>query len=427
MIALYIKYTLFLKMTTLYNKDVKTNNIRFWKIDHVFIAEKNIEKIKKIIIESDWDLSDVMKLTVIDNKNGIGLYWYENGIDTFASDNNKEGKIARSSGNLILVGKNIGKKNETTAIQQTLNTIASDIKKKKDKGYTETKEQSTVGVFYHPMAIHKFQDKGDTLDISKCCVQPKLDGVRVLITIDPKTNDVLIYSRQLNPFIGFTELAKLLKPLLNTKGLYLDGELFKAGIQFETLVGIAKNEKEKTLNDMQIYLFDSFIVGKKEPFSERFARLKSVEPYIKVVACEPIGNQNIDNLLEKYSKDFEGLVIRDMNGIYETSLNKEIRTEHVLKYKKFFDAEFTIVGFEHGNKGKELNAIKYVLENEDGKQFSAVPNQTLEKRRELYKLYSENPKEFEKIKGKKATIRYQELTKNNIPRFCKFIGIREAI
>ena len=64
-----------------------------------------------------------------------------------------------------------------------------------------------------------------------------------------------------------------------------------------------------------------------------------------------------------------------------------------------------------------------VMETDDGKRFSAVPNQTLDERRALYKLYSENPKEFEKIKGKKATIKYQELTKNKIPRFCKFLRV----
>jgi DNA ligase-1 len=410
--------------TTLFNKDVKTNNIRFWRINHIIIKKQNIPKIEKIIINNDWSIDDVLKLTSPD-PNGIGLYWYENGIDTFENDVSKLGKIAVSAGNLVLTGKNIGKKNETTPAQQTLMIIESDIKKKRDKGYTDERVQSTVGYLYHPMAIHKYQDYSDKIDLTQCCVQPKLDGVRVLITLHE--GEVVIYSRQLNPFIGFDELAKLLRPLLRP-GLYLDGELFKPGIKFETLVGIAKNENLKTLDDMQIYLFDSFTTsGDKiieEPFSVRFDRLRAVEPYIKVVKCEPINNKPIDELLDIYSKDFEGLVIRHKDGLYETSLNKEIRTEKVLKYKKFFDSEFKIVGFEHGKKGKELNAIKYILETPEGLQFSAVPNQTLEERRELYKLYSENPKEFEKIKGKFATIKYQELTKNNIPRFGKFIAIR---
>lgn len=436
---------------TLYNKDVKTNNLRCWKVCAVFLPRKltptQLEKIKNIIINLDWDLSDIEKVTNIyktpayesDDPNCIGLYWYENGIDTFAeTSKTKEAKISKSCGNLILEGKNIGKKNETTPFKQTLFNMASDYKKKLDKGYTTTKvpEKKEGPCMFHPMAIHKFAEKSDKIDLDNSYIQPKLDGVRVLCCLSGE-NDILIYSRNMKPYVGFTALKNALMPIFKKHpNIYLDGELYIPGITFETLVGIAKNENEKTIDELHLYLFDCFMINKasvngdcnviEQTFEERFKILQSLPKTQAVHIVDTIKLEgDIYNHLENYIKNYEGIVVRDKSGIYETSLNKEIRTYKVLKLKKFHDAEYKIIGFTHGKKGKEMNAIKYILETDDGKEFNAVPNQSIKDRQALYKLYTEKPAEFEKIKNKKATIKYQDLTENNIPRFCKFIAVRD--
>ena len=444
----------------LYNKDVKTKNIRMWKVCAIFfdVAPDLIidngplyKKLSDIIVEFDWELKDVYaaiksyKGTIYDGDYDVndkkvtafGLYWYENGIDTFFNNDEKEAKISRSSGNLVISGKNIGKKNMTTPFQQTIMNITSDYNKKKDKGYTEEKIAPDVPagqvLYYRPMALHKFEEKKEKININNSCVQPKLDGVRVLMTLF--NNQVVIYSRNLKPFIGFTELTNTLRPIFNQyPGIYLDGELYKPGISFETLVGIAKNENEKKLDDMHFYIFDSFIPDrlKDETFEYRNARLAEIknivrsEKHINVVQCYELKEgDDIYKILDDYSKEYEGIVIRDKSGLYETSLNKEIRSNFALKLKKFIDEEFEIVGFTHGDKGKEMTAIKYILKTENGEEFSAVPNQGIKERQELYKLYSTKPKEFKKVKGKFATIKYQDLTAKGIPRFCKLITIRD--
>lgn len=437
---------------TLYNKDVKTNNLRSWKVCAVFLPRSltntQLDKIRNIIINLDWDLADIEKVTNIyktpafesDDKNCIGLYWYENGIDTFAN-NAREGKISKSCGNLVLEGKNIGKKNETTPFKQTLFIMASDYKKKIDKGYTATKvpEVKAGPCMFHPMAIHKYEESHEKINLDRSFLQPKLDGVRVLCCVNNMNADsvddkIIIYSRNMKPYIGFTALKTTLLPIFTKHpNIYLDGELYLPGITFEKLVGVAKNENEKSLDDLHLYLFDCFIADPAtctvttKTFEERFNLLNTLPKSnaVHIVSTERYHDgTDIYTHLENYTKNYEGIVVRSMDGLYETSLNKEIRTYGVLKLKKFHDAEYEITGFTHGKKGKEMNAIKYILKTEDGKEFNAVPNQTIKERQELYKLYTTKPEEFEKIKGKKATIKYQDLTNNMIPRFCKFIAIR---
>jgi hypothetical protein len=93
-----------------------------------------------------------------------------------------------------------------------------------------------------------------------------------------------------------------------------------------------------------------------------------------------------------------------------------------LKRKKSYDAEYPIVGYEEGQNGKDKGAIIFIMKTEDNKEFRAVPNMPLKKRKDLYK---EANKDFNKFKNKLATISFDEYSKDKIPLRPKFIAIRD--
>lgn len=62
----------------------------------------------------------------------------------------------------------------------------------------------------------------------------------------------------------------------------------------------------------------------------------------------------------------------------------------MLKYKPLFDDEFEIVGYKSGEKGKEIDAIIFILKTTDDKLFNAVPNMPYEERYNLFKQAAKN-------------------------------------
>jgi ATP-dependent DNA ligase len=104
---------------------------------------------------------------------------------------------------------------------------------------------------------------------------------------------------------------------------------------------------------------------------------------------------------------YEGQMIRVLDSEYE---NK--RSKHLLKHKSFIDAEFEIRGVVEG-KGKLTGKIgKLVF---DG--FDSAVNGDHEYLEMLFKQGD--------LIGKKATVKYFELTTDGIPRFPKVIAIRD--
>jgi DNA ligase-1 len=104
---------------------------------------------------------------------------------------------------------------------------------------------------------------------------------------------------------------------------------------------------------------------------------------------------------------YEGQMVRVLDSEYE---NK--RSKSLLKHKTFCDAEFEIKGVIEG-KGKLTNKVgKLVF---DG--FDSAVNGDHEY---LEKLFKDG-----NLIGKRATVKYFELTSDGVPRFPKVICIRD--
>ena len=104
-----------------------------------------------------------------------------------------DGKL-QTAEKIVEVGKNIGKKNETTPVEQCISEVKRKWTDKKEKeGYTEDdvsessspKATSTSFSVIYPMLAHKYDAKKPKKNdiVFPCFVQPKLDGLRCLVRL----------------------------------------------------------------------------------------------------------------------------------------------------------------------------------------------------------------------------------------------------
>src|SRR5207248_1849242 len=103
----------------------------------------------------------------------------------------------------------------------------------------------------------------------------------------------------------------------------------------------------------------------------------------------------------------EGLMLRKPGSAYERT-----RSATLLKVKKFLDAEAVVIGYEAGkgrHKGR-VGALRARFGN--GKEFEVGTG--------LKDRERENPPAV----GSIITVKYQELTKDGIPRFPVYVGLR---
>jgi DNA ligase-1 len=107
---------------------------------------------------------------------------------------------------------------------------------------------------------------------------------------------------------------------------------------------------------------------------------------------------------------YEGQMLR-IDGNYE---NK--RSKYLLKHKSFIDEEYTILDVVEGIGNKTGMVGSFVFENKNGKRFNSSPKFNWE---ECTKMWNERAS----LIGKSATVKYFNLTPDEVPRFPYVIKI----
>ena len=126
---------------------------------------------------------------------------------------------------------------------------------------------------------------------------------------------------------------------------------------------------------------------------------------------------------------FEGLMSRNISGIYYTSTeNKttENRSLDLQKLKPWYDEEFELVGYTSG-KGRNQNAIIWICKTASGNEFNCDPKgMSIEARKKLYQEFTNKPHKFtDEYQGLMMTVQYEEKNiKTGIPQRAKALGIR---
>ena len=341
---------------------------------------------------------------------------FDNVIQTIYGQVN--GKLQTTT-DIIKAGKNKGKANETSVEQQTELEAFAKWTKQKKKGYVENIESaqndevdSTViqgGV--EPMLAHKYRDHSAKIKFP-CFGQRKYDGIRCIAIIKPN-KEVTLWSRTRKPITSVPHIQYKLGHMgvKIKETTILDGELYNAKYHdnFEEIVSKVRQQEPAPGHEViQYHVYD--MVSELD-YNKRKAILDwlllDLDQNV-IVPVETVVLKNEEELQERFAQfveeNYEGLMVRNSKGPYQ---NK--RSYNLQKVKEMQDSEFLIVNVEEG-RGKRAGQAILVCQTPDGKTFGASPKGTDEYRRNLLK----NAKN---IIGKQATIQYQKLTNEGIPRF----------
>ena len=304
-------------------------------------------------------------------------------------------------------GKNLGKANETTALQQSEKEAIARHVKEMDKNYSTSPTCETVNLL--PMLAHKYLDHSNKVKYP-AFIQRKLNGQRCVAR---KVNDkVVLTSRTGKVLDNLKHIEDALLPIIGN--LILDGELYIHGETFQDTISWIKRFQPQTLS-INYYIYD--MIDDKS-FSTRFAKLSMLPLIGNLKLVETYKVDSFADILSYHSRfledKYEGTMIRHSNSPYEAGK----RSHSLLKFKDFQTEEFKIFVFEE-NKGLK-GQCSFILETDEGCRFSAKPEGSAQHREQLFT-------NAESLIGEMATVRFFEWTTSvdRVPRFPIFVNVRE--
>jgi ATP-dependent DNA ligase len=329
-------------------------------------------------------------------------------------------------------GKNAGKSNETTDVEQAQLEAQSLWEKKQNRElYSLQSDEGPKGVYIptksteptkvKPMLAKKFEDEQHKVKFP-VFVQPKLDGIRVLLQqVDGK---VVALSRKNTtyPFLSHIkeDAAQLFQHL--PPNTILDGEIYGDGMLCQNIASIVATKLQPHDNESKLYyvVFDCIVAKAKKNdwYDVRYLLLQSAFRETRgITSLRLITNERANTKEEleswhrQFSQSYEGSIIRLPMFRYECK-----RSSSLLKWKTFQDGEFRIVDVVDG-VGQDKGCATMVVETDKGQTFSARMTGTLHERQ----AYFQNRQH---CIGKQLTVKYQELTADGIPRFPVGVCIR---
>jgi DNA ligase-1 len=319
----------------------------------------------------------------------------------------------------VVYGKNEGKANGTTDIEQALKEAIAKRTKKLESGYFESITNIDTKQYFEPMLAAKWEDYKDKIQYP-IYSQAKLDGIRCILTKDG------MFSRNGKPIISAPHIFDSVKPLFETNpDLIFDGELYadKFANDFNKIVSLVKKTKpttndlkeSKELIEYHIYDLpssDKNFVHRAYDLAILFETRSELHPYCRIVETYKVPSEDVvTELYEKYIEEgYEGQMLR-LDSKYE---NK--RSKSLLKHKSFIDEEFEILDIVEGEGNRSGTAGYMVFNTGEGKRFKSNVKGTWDETAEMLR----NKKE---LIGKQATIKYFNLTPDGIPRFPFVINI----
>ena len=279
---------------------------------------------------------------------------------------------------------------------------------------TMTDSDKILSKSIRPMLAVEMDEKNVKFTSSNSLfVQPKLDGIRCMIY--QSHHQIIFQSRQnklFEPFIHLLpELQKIFK---DYPDIILDGELYCHGLGFEQVTSMVRRAKVRHPDVEKINYVIYDCIG-DDSYISRTNCISSLamKHVFFIETIEVTTMKQIEDSHTHYTgMGYEGVMIRS-NGPY-----KHGRSKDLLKYKKFKDSEYVVVGHTEGTGAHAGTAIFVCKSSETSdKTFNVVMNGPLEKRRDMLKHVDD-------YYGKLLTVKYQELSVDGIPRFPIGLGFR---
>lgn len=344
-------------------------------------------------------------------------------------------------------GKNLGRANQTSPLEQALSEAKSIKNKLLDKGYKEW-TGGPIGTYSQSELINFLRNKGEGTDASgnlkpmlaqkdpkkvvfPCYIQKKYDGIRCFTFIQGGK----ITKRSRNGKL-FEHLDHLDADIARFNQVYpgdwiLDGELYSSQLTFQNIVSSVKRaQASNKLIGYRVYDVIPFHdMGRLQ--SQRMTFIKNVRASdfyeeLDHIEFAPTWTVNCwDEVKEKFAKfidqGFEGAMLRHPKYKYEFGH----RSYGLIKYKEYHEDEFEVIDIEEAT-GRDAGTAVFVLRREEVDhdlgtyreiEFRARPMGS----RELREDYLINK---DKYIGQMATVKYQELTDDGVPRFPVMKAIR---
>jgi DNA ligase-1 len=273
--------------------------------------------------------------------------------------------------------------------------------------------------------------------VGEMIVEPKLDGVRVIVICDVDKDEVKLFSRNGKELLNFPEINKQFDDALDqmSESMVFDGEVMSD--DFQTLMREIHRKGGAKTKDAKLNLFDCMPLGDfmaggcngdimmRKTMLEKFKfgpNINLVE-YVKMNLSEPDGQKQFADYNKLcIDRGFEGIMVKPITGIYECR-----RSALWLKVKPFIEVSLTVIDTEEGtgrNAGK-LGAL--IVEGKDSGKFikTNVGSGLTDADRESFW----NAKD--KLIGQIVEVRADAITQNQdakdtwslrFPRFLRFRG-----
>lgn len=330
----------------------------------------------------------------------------------------------------ITEGKNAGRSNATTAIEQAYSEAQSQWEQKKKKGYVENIEDAEAGEVdktmiaggIAPMLAHTYEKQGHKIKYP-ALMQPKLDGHRCVAIV--KDGKASLWSRTQKRITSMVHIERELEALFPTGEIALDGELYNHGYRdkFEKLTSKIRNEKPTPGSEVvQYWIYD--IVADWIPQGERVEKLLDIEVQAKdqdlrsIVVLATFEVESEEAMIETFgvflNQGYEGGILRNKNAKYANKRSYDLQ-----KVKVFQDAEYPVVAIEEG-RGKMAGLAMFVCDAGNGKTFRVKMVGALDS----LKTYFDNPDPWI---GKMLTVKFQKFSAEGMPIFPVAMRFREDV
>lgn len=275
-------------------------------------------------------------------------------------------------------------------------------------------------------------------------VQRKMDGLRLVARLlDPAAAlteaNLELYSRRGLPYAGLPAVRRGLLALYArappaARRWFLDGEAFARDARLQEISGqVRRGTGELPLEFWIFDLFDPAEPGlpaeARQAGLDRLFRDGPVAGLVRVpteyvvAATAAAGLEQLQARARAFvAEGFEGLVARRHGAQYQFGENN-YHTPLALKIKPEYDDEFAVVGFTHGRRGRDADAIIWIVETPEGRPFNVVPMLPNEARKKLLTCMRD-PANFAVIRGQKLTVRYMSRSADNVPLHARGVAFR---
>jgi ATP-dependent DNA ligase len=338
------------------------------------------------------------------------------------------GKTRISVPTFVKKGKNLKSKNATNTFCQALRDALGKYNKQLQKGVGAPVSDTVNVKLYPPMLAQIYSEqKKKEFPVS---VQRKYNGIRACVTLDTDQTPI-IYSRKLKLYYGFNKIrddAKALITSLAFNRLYLDGELYKHGMELQLISGMTRRADENNIaeDDVMFYIYDCFTPDNNLTYLERQSILQTLfkdKNYSNCILADTFVADTEDDVMRLYkeflAEGYEGAMVRQ-NKLYDFSYNDR-HSKFLLKLKEKFDAEYRIIDWMTGTKGKAAKSLMIVCETDTGEKFNVTPAMPIEEREILaaqMSVVEDNGKTFfeNNYKDKLVIIEYDEKSIKGVPQ-----------